>query len=170
METSAVREFMAHPIFSQEETDTYECLLPGKVKANETGFGKIYIHLESGLVSFHQRWRYNFTLDQTSGKTAAKASLWTDQEQVDFHYAAKSIIWKFWNSHRTLPGSTDPTVQNFVDLVNRHSGLSFSVGVLFASLTRTGVRLVGALSLFKYSHAARPQQNPTVKFREDCQN
>lgn len=118
---------MTHPMFSQEEADTYACLRPHTVKAKDTLFGKIYIHLEDGLVSFHQRWRYHFTLDQTFGKHAAKASPWTDDEERDFHYAAESIIWKFWNSHRTLPGSSDPTTQQFVDLLNKHSGISFSV-------------------------------------------
>jgi hypothetical protein len=114
-------------MFSQEEADTYACLRPNTVKAKDTLFGKIYIHPEDGLVSFHQRWRYRFTLDQTFGKHAAKASPWTDAEERDFHYAAESIIWKFWNSHRTLPGSSDPTTQQFIDLLNKHSGISFSV-------------------------------------------
>jgi hypothetical protein len=118
---------MTHPMFSQEEVDTYACLLPHTVKAKDTIFGKIYIHLEDGLVSFHQRWRYHFTLDQTFGKHAAKASSWTDEEERDFHYAAESIIWKFWNSRRTLPGNSDPTTQQFIDLINKHSGISFSV-------------------------------------------
>ncbi len=118
---------MTHPMFSQEEADTYACLRPHTVKAKDTIFGKIYIHLEDGLVSFHQRWRYHFILDQTFGKHAAKASPWTDDEERDFHYAAESIIWKFWNSRRTLPGSSDPTTQQFIDLINKHSGISFSV-------------------------------------------
>lgn len=116
-----------HPMFSQDESDAYACLKAGTVKAKDTAFGKIYIHLESGMVSFHQRWKYHFTLDQTFGKVAAKASPWTDDEQRDFHSAAASIIWKFWNSRRTLPGSSDPTTQQFVDLLNKHSGISFSV-------------------------------------------
>ena len=118
---------MTHPMFSQEEVDTYACLRPHTVKAKDTIFGKIYIHLEDGLVSFHQRWRYHFILDQTFGKHAAKASPWTDDEQRDFHSAAESIIWKFWNSRRTLQGSSDPTTQQFIDLLNKHSGISFSV-------------------------------------------
>lgn len=116
-----------HPMFSQDESDAYACLKAGTVKAKDTAFGKIYVHLEDGMVSFHQRWKYHFTRDQTFGRGAALASAWTDDEQRDFHYAASSLIWKFWNSHRTLAGSSDPTTQQFVDLLNKHSGISFSV-------------------------------------------
>jgi hypothetical protein len=114
-------------MFSQEEMDVFEYLNPGLVKAKDTNRGKIYIHLTEGWISFHQRWRYNFTLDQTAGKHPAKASPWTDDEQRDFHYAAKSVIWTFWNSQTMLPGVSDPMTQQIVDLLNKHRGISFSV-------------------------------------------
>jgi hypothetical protein len=114
-------------MFSQEEMDVFEYLNPGLVKAKNTNHGKIYIHLTEGWISFHQRWRYNFTLDQTFGKHPAKASPWTDGEQRDFHYAAKSLIWTSWNSQTMLPGVSDPMTQQIVDLLNKHQGISFSV-------------------------------------------
>jgi hypothetical protein len=78
-------------------------------------------------VRFVQRWKYFWELDEDKhNKLTAPA--WTDAEQVDFHYAAKSIIWKYWNSHRPLTAvQNDPVTQELIKLLNEHSGVCFNV-------------------------------------------
>jgi hypothetical protein len=118
---------MTHPMFTEDEIDVYEYLQAGMVVARDTAFGKIYVDLHSGQVTFVQRWKYYWELDEDKPKKL-KASPWTDDEQCDFHYAAKSIIWKFWNSHRPLSAvNNDPVTQELMNLLNQHSGICFNV-------------------------------------------
>ena len=78
---------MTHPMFTEDELDVYEYLKPGMVIARDAGFGKIYVHLDSGQVTFVQRWQYFWELDEDK-RNHLKASPWTDEEQCDFHYTA----------------------------------------------------------------------------------
>lgn len=118
---------MTHAMFSQDEVDAYDVLKDKRIVFRNTSIGRISINLDSGSIRLVQRWKYRFTLDQTGGAHGQKADAWTDDEQRDFHFAARSIIWKFWNSRQPLPQSSDPTEQAFVDLLNAHAGISFSV-------------------------------------------
>lgn len=99
-------------MFDEDELNVWEFIRPELFRSRNLAWGSIYIDLESGKVNFVQRWKYEFVVAQGVGA-------WTEQEKVDFHYAAESLIWKHWNSNRPLAGtSTDPTTLAIIQLLN----------------------------------------------------
>ncbi|MGA7394282.1 MAG: hypothetical protein WBL40_05160 [Terrimicrobiaceae bacterium] len=108
-------------MFDEDELNVWEFIRPELFRSRNLAWGSIYIDLESGKVNFVQRWKYEFVVAQGVGA-------WTEQEKVDFHYAAESLIWKHWNSNRPLAGtSTDPTTLAIIQLLNSHNGVLFNV-------------------------------------------
>ena len=110
-------------MFDEDELNVWEFIRPELFRSRNLAWGSIYIDLESGKVNFVQRWKYEFVVAQGVGA-------WTEQEKVDFHYAAESLIWKHWNSNRPLAGtSTDPTTLAIIQLLNSHTASSLTCRV-----------------------------------------
>lgn len=122
-----------HPFLSKDELVTYDFIRPDLQKKKDTVFGTIYVDLDRGDISFIQRWSYKFTAGQVwsnKDKKMLKANNWADEEQLYFHYAATSLIWKFFNAEDLLPTFPlrDPTVINIVKLLNStHPTLCYTV-------------------------------------------
>ena len=106
-----------HPFFLKDDVIVYDVLKPGAVKKHDTHFGSLYVDLDKGNVQFIQRWKYRFVRQEVFHPHQT-ASAWTNQEELDFHQAATSLIWKFWDSSPKLAYGTDPSLDGIVDLLN----------------------------------------------------
>jgi hypothetical protein len=119
---------MTHPVFLRDEVIVYDDLVRGAMKKRETIFGTIYFDLEVGHVHFIQRWKYHFELDQRWVPKHQTAASWGNDEECNFHIAATTLIWKFWDSSPKLPLGSDPSLFGIVNLLNSNrSTLSIAV-------------------------------------------
>ncbi|HLK66195.1 MAG TPA: hypothetical protein VKU19_22325 [Bryobacteraceae bacterium] len=107
-------------MFTQNDIDTYQFIRGTDLKHRETAWSKIYLDTTHGKVHVVQRWQYSFTV--AHGMTA-----WTDDEKLSFHYALSSAVTGTWDSQTPLPNSSDPTVQDFINLVRKVSNVRIGV-------------------------------------------
>lgn len=113
---------MTNPIFLKDDVPAWDVVKSDTLKKRDTEHGKIYVDTSTGDINFIQRWKYRFLQDEIWSPHHQKASAWTDQEELDFHYAAVCLIWSYWNSHPTLnTGTSDALLNNIASLLNADS-------------------------------------------------
>jgi hypothetical protein len=119
---------MTHPIFLTDELIVFDDIKRDYVKKRDTIYGTIYVNLDLGHVNFIQRWKYRFQQDEIWWPKHQIASAWSNAEELDFHMAATTLIWRFWDSSPKLSLGNDPALYGIVDLLNAdRSTLSISV-------------------------------------------
>ncbi|MGL4324116.1 MAG: hypothetical protein ACRCTD_08745 [Beijerinckiaceae bacterium] len=114
---------MPHPFFKQDETIVYDYIKHDLQKKKDTQLGALYVDLDKGGITFIQRWRYNFIAGQVwsqKERKMLKGNSWTDDEEINFHYASSALIWKFFNTSDLLPilPFHDPVVKEIIKLLN----------------------------------------------------
>ena len=100
----------------QNDVDTYKFIRGTDLKHRETAFSTIYLNTTNGYVHVVERWFYTFTV-------AAGLTPWTHDEKLAFHYALASAIGATWDSQTPLGSSSDPTVQQFLNLIRKISNV-----------------------------------------------
>jgi hypothetical protein len=108
-------------MFDQNDVDTYQFIRGKDLKRRETLWSTIYLDTTGGNVHVVQRWFYEFTV-------APGLTPWTDDEKANFHYALTSAVGATWDSQTPLGSSSDPTVQQFLNLIQKAGNVRIAVG------------------------------------------
>jgi hypothetical protein len=107
-------------MFTQNDIDTYQFIRGTDLKKRETLWSTIYLNTSEGNVHVVERWVYDFTV-------ATGLAPWTDDEKSSFHSALSAAVTGTWDSQTPVGNSSDPTVQQFLNLIRKANNIRIGV-------------------------------------------